>query len=235
MDVYGARSRGPQKYSTDLQLFMIAGIDYDHDVSPAVTISVVTTTATTVSSAVPVTAMITAATTTTAVPIPVTTINYITSIPNYHNVAMHHHPIVNDRLLMFRKLTWIQRVKLQMYEEAWKRKHDPYTPFNMHEIVSWYEMLMFKVAMEEAGELNYQLPVNPPLYYRCTYLFMKPIEQLFIHGTALTLMFPRVLLAENDINISDVREREERIRMAQEDKPWFQFHADLDLFNKLQW
>ena len=125
--------------------------------------------------------MNTAATTTTAVPIPITTImpiNYITSIPNYHNVAMHHHPIVNDRLLMVRKLTWIQRVKVQMYEEAWKRKHDPYTPINMHEIVSWYEMLMFKVAMEEAGELNYNLPVNSPLYYRCTYLFMKPIEQL---------------------------------------------------------
>ena len=118
---------------------MITGIDYDNDVSSAVTSSVttatssvaiatttvtsVTTTATTVISLVPVTVMNTAATTTTAVPIPVTTImpiNYITSIPNYHNVAMHHHPIVNDRLLMFRKLTWIQRVKLQMYEvETW--------------------------------------------------------------------------------------------------------------------
>ena len=127
MDVYGARSRGPQKYSTDLQLFMIIGIDYDNDVSSAVTSSVTTatssvpiatTTATTVSSVVPVTVMNTAATTTTAVPIPVTTISYITSIPNYHNVAMHQHPILNDRLLMFRKLTWIQRVKVQMYEEA---------------------------------------------------------------------------------------------------------------------
>ena len=29
-------------------------------------------------------------------------------------------------------------------------------------------------------------------------------------------------------NISDEDERDERIRMAQEDKPWFQFHADLD-------
>ena len=75
---------------------------------------------------------------------------------------MHHHPIVNDRLLMFRKLNGIQNIKLQMYEDNWKRKHDPYTPVNMHEIVYWYEMLMFKVVMEESGELNYNLPVNPP-------------------------------------------------------------------------
>ena len=144
MDVYGTRSRGPQNYSTDLQLFMITGIDYDNDVSSAVTSSVttatssvaiatssvaiasttitsVTATATTVNSPVTVTVMNTAATTTTAVPIPVTTIipiNYITSISNYHNAAMHHHPIVNDRLLMFRKLNWTQNVKVQMYEEA---------------------------------------------------------------------------------------------------------------------
>ena len=44
MDVYGARSRGPQKYSTDLQLFMITGIDYDNDESSAVTSSVTTAT-----------------------------------------------------------------------------------------------------------------------------------------------------------------------------------------------
>ena len=31
IDVYGTRSRGPQNYSTDLQLFMITGIDYDND------------------------------------------------------------------------------------------------------------------------------------------------------------------------------------------------------------
>ena len=48
---------------------------------------------------------------------------YITSIPNYHNAVMHYHPIVNDRLLMFRKLNWIQNVKVQMYKEDWKRKH----------------------------------------------------------------------------------------------------------------
>ena len=140
---------------------------------------------------------------------------------------MHYHPIVNDRLLMFRKLNWIQNIKVQMYEESWKRKHDPYTLFCMHEIVSWFEMLMFKEAMEESGELNYNLPVNLPLYFRCTYLFMKPMEQLFLYGTTLTLMFPRVLDAES-ANISDVRERDERIRMAHEDKPWFQFHGDLE-------
>ena len=122
MDIYGTRSRGPQNYSTDLQLFMITEIDYKNDESSAATTSVTsaTTTATMVSSAVPVTVMDTSATTTTSVPIPVTTIaeiNYITSIPNYHNVVMRNNPIVNDRLLMFRKLTWIQRVKVQMYEE----------------------------------------------------------------------------------------------------------------------
>ena len=123
--------------------------------------------------------------------------------------------------MTFRKLNWIQNIKVQMYEKAWKRKHDPYTPINMHELVSWYEMLMFKVLMEEAGVLNYNLPVNPPLHYRCTYLFMKPMEQLFLNPTARTLMFPRVLIAENDINISDEIARKARIRMTQEDKPWF--------------
>ena len=94
-----------------------------------------------------------------------------------------------------------------MYEEAWKRKHDPYTPINMHEIVSWFEMLMFKVVMEEAGVLNYNLPVNPPLYYRCTYLFMKLMKQLVLNATALTLMFPRVLFAEM-ISTSQIKEKE---------------------------
>ena len=140
---------------------------------------------------------------------------------------MHYHPIVKDRLLMFRKLNWIQNVKVQMYEEDWKKKHDPYTLVNMHEIVSWFEMLMFKVRMEERGELNYVLPDNSPIHPRCTYLFMKPMEQLFLYETTQTLMFPRVLYSET-ANISDVDERDERIRMAQEDKPWFQFHADLD-------
>ena len=89
MNVYGTRSRGPQKYSTDLQLFMITGIDNDNDMPSAVTRSVTTatssvpmatttvttatTTATTVSSVVPVTVTDTAATTTTSVPTPVTT------------------------------------------------------------------------------------------------------------------------------------------------------------------
>ena len=89
-----------------------------------------------------------------------------------------------------------------MYEENWKRKHDPYTLFYMHEIVSWFEMLMFKVAMEEIGELSYVLPVSPPLHLRCTYLFLKPMEQLFLYGTTQTLMFPRVLHSET-ANISD--------------------------------
>ena len=40
-------------------------------------------------------------------------------------------------------------------------------------------------------------------------------------------MFPRILYSET-ANISDEDERDERIRMAQEEKPWFQFHADLD-------
>jgi hypothetical protein len=40
-------------------------------------------------------------------------------------------------------------------------------------------------------------------------------------------MFPRVLYSEAE-NISNVNERNERIRMAHENKPWFQFHADLD-------
>jgi hypothetical protein len=59
MDVYGTRSRGPQNYSTDLQLCMITKINYDNDESSAVNSSVTsaTTTATTVSSTVPILVM----------------------------------------------------------------------------------------------------------------------------------------------------------------------------------
>ena len=46
MDVYGTRSRRPQNYFTDLQLFMFTGIDYDNDGSSAVTSSVTTATTT---------------------------------------------------------------------------------------------------------------------------------------------------------------------------------------------
>ena len=76
---------------------------------------------------------------------------------------------------------------------------------------------MFKVRMEESGELNYFMP----------FLFMKPMEQPYIYDLVQTLMFPRVLYSKAD-DISDVNERNERIRMAHENKPWFQFHADLD-------
>jgi hypothetical protein len=101
---------------------MITGIVYDNDEPSTATTSVTSTTITaaTVSSAVPVTVMDSSVTTTTSVPIPVTMtaeISYVTSIPNHHNVVMHNNPKVNDRLLMFRKLTWIQCVKVQMYEE----------------------------------------------------------------------------------------------------------------------
>ena len=74
---------------------------------------------------------------------------------------MHAHLIINDRLLMKTKFTWIQDVKVEMYEKNWKRKHDPYTPVYRHKIVSWYEMLKFIVIMEEAGVLNYNLPGTP--------------------------------------------------------------------------
>ena len=115
-----------------------------------------------------------------------------------------------------------------MYEKNWKRKHDSYTPVNMHEIVSWYEMLMFKVRIQESRELNYVMPVNPPIRFNGTCLYMKPMEQLYIYDLVQTLMFPRVLHSETDDEITDVNERNERIGMAYEDKPWFQFHADLD-------
>ena len=62
-----------------------------------------------------------------------------------------------------------------MFQENCKRKHDPYTPVYRHEIVSWFEMLTFKLIMEEAGVLNFNLPVNPPLHVGCTYLYMKPM------------------------------------------------------------
>ena len=122
--------------------------------------------------------MKTTATTTTSVSTTVTAtagINYIASIPNYHNVVMHDRPIINDRLLMFRKFNWVNNVKIQMFEKKWKRKHDQYTPVYRHEIVSRYERLKYIVIMEEAGVLNYNLP-DTPLSVRYTYLYMKPME-----------------------------------------------------------
>ena len=90
-------------------------------------------------------------------------------------------------------------------------------------------MLTLQVIMEEKGVLNYNLPVNPPLHVICTYLNMKPMEQLFLYDLTETLMYPRTLWCETDNNISDVRKREARIRMSLEDKPWFQFHGDLEI------
>jgi hypothetical protein len=90
-----------------------------------------------------------------------------------------------------------------------------------------YYNLMFYVRMKNRGELNYDMPVNPPLIFRCTFLFMKPMEQLFLYNPAPTLMFSRVLYSKT-ASISDINERDEQIRMAQKDKPWIQFHVDLD-------
>ena len=103
MDVYGTQSRGPQKHSTDLQLFMIH-IDYDIDSSEeekeatttsAATPTVATIASTTVSSTIP---------TTTVTSVVTTYVNYAAVVPRYIHHIYHTNPLVNDRLRTWLKL-----------------------------------------------------------------------------------------------------------------------------------
>ena len=97
IDVYGTQSRGPQKHSTDIKLFMIH-IDHDTDSSGedknATTTStsmptVSTIATTTVSSTIPTTIVTSVVT---------TNVNYAAVVPRYIHHTYHTNPVVNDRL-----------------------------------------------------------------------------------------------------------------------------------------
>jgi len=85
MDVYGIQSRGPQKHSTDLQLFTIH-IEYDKDTTDEEKVDTTTSTTTaTVSTLVSTTVSSTIQTTT------------VTSIvPQHIHHAYHLNPVVDD-------------------------------------------------------------------------------------------------------------------------------------------
>jgi hypothetical protein len=49
------------------------------------------------------------------------------------------------------------------------------------------------------------MPVIPPICFNGTFLYMKPMEQLYLYDLVQTLMFSRVLYSETE-NISNVKE-----------------------------
>jgi hypothetical protein len=109
MDVYGTQSRGPQKNSTDLKLFMIR-VDYDHDLSEEeMKVTTTGTAATTVSTIASTTASSTISMTT-FTSVVTTSVNYAAVIPQHIHQAYHENPVVNNRLRAWFKLLWEKQV-----------------------------------------------------------------------------------------------------------------------------
>ena len=91
--------------------------------------------------------------------------------------------------------------------------------------------------MEESEELYYSPPVIPPLRPNVTFLYMKPIELIFLQGANLfTNYYPQTLWPEIISTATPAIERTEIVRMAFEDNPIHQFHANLEYidFNGLE-
>jgi hypothetical protein len=112
---------------------------------------------------------------------------------------MHHiyhaNPVVNDRLRTWFKLLWQQ----QVYEEHLS------TAGIEHELLTRYLYLTDKVLIEETDlEWNYVVPCenyvvqnSPSLQEGATFLYMKPIEQLFDWApTNIVIGFPKVTSGE---------------------------------------
>ena len=99
-----------------------------------------------------------------------------------------------------------------------------------HVLPTWYPYLRDNVRMENTDlEWNYVIPFNPPLREVMTFLYMKPIEQLFAWApTNFVNDYPKVTSGEILNHITPSNERTERIGMAKEDNPIHQFLADLD-------
>jgi hypothetical protein len=86
MDVYGNQSRGPQKHSTDIQLFMIH-IDYDNDSSEEEKEATTTSTATSTVSTIASTTVSSAIPTTTVTSVVTTNVNKAAAVPRYTDHA----------------------------------------------------------------------------------------------------------------------------------------------------
>jgi hypothetical protein len=99
-----------------------------------------------------------------------------------------------------------------------------------HVLPTWYPYLRDCVQMENTDpEWNYVIPCNPPLAEGMTLLYMKPIKQLFDWApTNYVNDYPRATSGEILAHITPPNERTERIRLALEDNPIHQFHADLE-------
>ena len=220
MDVYGTQSRGPQKHSTDIQLFMIH-IDYDtesseeqkEETTTSTGIPTVSTVAsTTVSSTIP---------TTTVTSVVTTNVNYAAVVPRYIHHTYHTNSVVNDRLRTWYKLLWNQQVYMVTLIRMGIQ----------HVMPTWYPYLRDYVRMKNlVPEWDYVVPFNPPLREGMTLLFMKPIEQLFDWApTNFINRYPRVTNGMTIDSWTPPNERTERIRMAIEDNPLHQFLADLEM------
>ena len=99
MGVHGTQSRGPQKHSTDLQLFMIH-IDYDNDTPDEEKVDTTTSAATATAPTI--------VSTTVSSTIQTTTVTSV--VPQHIHHAYHLNPIVDDRLRTWFKLLWYQQV-----------------------------------------------------------------------------------------------------------------------------
>ena len=111
MDVYGTQSRGPQKHSTDLQLFMIH-IDYDNDTSDEGKVATTTSTTTSTVSTIASTTVSSTIPTTTVSRVVTTYVSYAAMVPWHIHHAYHLNPVVDDRLRTWFKLLWNQQVYL---------------------------------------------------------------------------------------------------------------------------
>ena len=142
------------------------------------------------------------------------------TVPQHIHHAYHLNPIVDDRLRTWFKLLWYQQ-----------RYQDYLTRLSLqHVLPTWYPYLRDYVRMENTDTAwNYAIPRNPPLSESMTLLYMKPLEQLFEWApTNFVNHYPRVTSGETLIHITSPFEATERIRMALEDNPIHQFHADLE-------
>ena len=121
---------------------------------------------------------------------------------------------------------------------AWRAMYGLDVPVPFAFMPTWFELLIYYCLMEDSEELYYSPPVIPPLRPNVTFLYMKPIELIFLQGANLfTNYYPQTLWPEIISTATPEIERTERVRMAQEDNPIHQFHANLEYlsFNVLRY
>ena len=160
-----------------------------------------------------------------------------TPIPHPAFEQYHYNEIINDILRTLRRLNHnilIIRVRQMNTRRA---VYGIDVPVPSAFMPTWFELLIYYCLMEESEELYYSPPVIPPLRPNVTFLYMKPIELIFLQGANLfTNYYPQTLWPEIISTATPAIERTERVRMALEDNPIHQFHANLEYidFNGLE-